>query len=150
MSDTQRQGRKRRSVRGQRKVIATPAYIKRVLPFFDPLDEEQLVRLEEQADWLIQEKGIAFKDDPVALEIWRKAGADVGADDKVRLPRGMARKLCETIPREFEQVARNAARSVRIGGNNQVFAAVYGPPFVRDLDKGRRYGTIKDHEKLVI
>ena len=149
MSDTQVQGRKRRSARGQRKVIATPAYIKRVLPFFDPLDEEQLVRLEQQADWLIQEKGIAFKGDPVALDIWRKAGADVGADDKVRLPKGMARELCKTIPCEFEQVARNPAKSVRIGGKNQVFAAVYGPPFVRDLEKGRRYGTMEDHEKLV-
>ena len=152
MSDTEKLTRRRRtsrSERGQRKVIATPAYIKRVLPFFDPLDEEQLVCLEQQADWLIQEKGIAFKDDPVALDIWRKAGADVGADDKVRLPKGMARALCKTIPREFEQIARNPAKSVRIGGNNQVFAAVYGPPFVRDLDKGRRYGTIEDHEKLV-
>jgi len=152
MTNTESATRKRRSprnARGQRKIPATPAYVTRVLPSYDPLDEEQLVRLEEQADWLIQEIGIAFKGDPVALDIWRKAGADVGPDDKVRLPRGMARKLCETIPREFEQVARNAARSVRIGGNNQVFAAVYGPPFVRDLDKGRRYGTIKDHEKLV-
>jgi len=152
MSNTESAMRKRRtprSARGQRKILATPAYITRVLPFYDPLDEEQLVRLEEQADWLIQEIGIAFKGDPAALHIWRKAGADVGHDDKVRLPRGMARKLCETIPREFEQVARNPERSVRIGGKNQVFAAVYGPPFVRDLDEGRRYGTIEDHEKLV-
>jgi len=152
MADTENTGRKRRtprSERGQREVIATPAYIKRVVPFYELLGEEQLVCLEEQADWLIQEVGIAFKGDPVALDIWRKAGADVGADDKVRLPKGMARELCKTIPHEFEQVARNPAKSVRIGGNNQVFAAVYGPPFVRDLDKGRRYGTMDDHEKLV-
>ncbi len=152
MADTENMGRKRRtprSERGQREVIATPAYIKRVVPFYELLGEEQLVCLEEQADWLIQEVGIAFKDDPVALDIWRKAGADVGADDKVRLPKGMARELCKTIPREFQQVARNPEKSVRIGGNNQVFAAVYGPPFVRDLDKGRRYGSIEDFEKLL-
>jgi trimethylamine--corrinoid protein Co-methyltransferase len=64
MSDTEKLTRRRRtsrSERGQRKVIATPAYIKRVLPFFDPLDEEQLVRLEEQADWLIQEKALPLR-----------------------------------------------------------------------------------------
>jgi trimethylamine--corrinoid protein Co-methyltransferase len=38
---------------------------------------------------------------------------------------------------------------VRIGGDNQVFAAVYGPPFVRDLEGGRRYGTIEDFENLI-
>ena len=107
------------------------------------------MRIEQQADWLIQEKGIAFKDDPIALDIWRAAGASVDADDNVRLPAGMARELCKTIPSEFEQVARDPSKSVRIGGNNQVFAAVYGPPFVRDVENGRRYGTIEDHEKLV-
>jgi trimethylamine--corrinoid protein Co-methyltransferase len=153
MTDIETPIRKRRtprSERGHRKVLATPAYIKRVIPYYELLGEEQLVRLEEQADWLIQEVGIAFKDDLVALDIWRKAGADVGADDKVRLPKGMARELCKTIPREFQQVARNPKKSVRIGGNNQVFAAVYGPPFVRDLDKGRRYGSIEDFEKLLM
>ena len=39
--------------------------------------------------------------------------------------------------------------SVRIGGNNQVFAPIYGAPFVRDLKGGRRYGDIESFEKLV-
>ena len=152
MNDAVKPARRRRtprSGRGQRIVAPTAPYIKRVLPFYDILDEEQIVKIEDQADWLIQEVGIAFKDDPVALAIWRKAGASVDADDRVRLPKGMARELCKTIPSEFIQVARNPERSVRIGGNNQVFASVYGPPFVRCLDKGRRYGSIDDFEKLL-
>jgi trimethylamine:corrinoid methyltransferase-like protein len=32
---------------------------------------------------------------------------------------------------------------------NTVFAPVYGPPFVRDLDGGRRYATMKDFENFV-
>lgn len=148
MSEAKRPVRRRRD-RTKRKVSTAPAYITRTLPFYNPLDEEQLVRLEEMADWLMQEIGIAFKGDPVAHDIWRAAGADVDDEDRVRLPKGMARELCKTIPSEFTQVARNPTRSVRIGGNNQVFAAVYGPPFVRCLDKGRRYGSIEDFEKLV-
>ena len=42
------------------------------------------------------------------------------------------------------QHARNPANSVTIGGNNTVFAPVYGPPFIRNLDEGRRYATIED------
>ncbi len=118
--------RRARSERRVRAEMAAPAYITRAIPFYDFLDEEQIVRIEDQADWLIQEIGIEFRDDPLALYIWRKAGADV-KDTRVRLPRGMARELCKTAPSEFTQHARNPARSVRIGGRNQIFAAVYGP-----------------------
>jgi Trimethylamine methyltransferase (MTTB) len=45
-------------------------------------------------------------------------------------------------PREFTQHAPNPARSVPIGGKHTVFALAYGPPFVSDLDGGRRYGTL--------
>jgi len=112
------------------------------------LDEESLVRIEEQADWLIEEIGIEFRDDPVALELWRRGGADVRGT-RVRLPKGAARELCATAPAEFVQHARNPARNVVIGGMHQVFAPVYGAPFVRDLDGDRRYGSIDDFEKLV-
>ena len=38
-------------------------------------------------------------------------------------------------------VARNPERNVEIGGKSLVLAPVYGPPFVRDLENGRRYAT---------
>jgi trimethylamine--corrinoid protein Co-methyltransferase len=141
----------RRSSRGrsrERKITVAPAYVKRQIPFYEFLGEEGLVKLEDQADWLIQEVGLEFRDDPKALEIWKKAGADVKGT-RVRLDRGMARELCKTAPPEFTQVARNPAKNVRIGGSSQVFAPVYGPPFVRDLEGGRRYGSYADFENLV-
>lgn len=142
-----RQGRRGREAKRENAVSA-PAYVTRRIPFYEMLDEEALVRIEDQAEWLIQEIGMEFRDDPVALEIWRNAGADV-KDTRVRLPRGMARDLLRTAPTEFMQHARNPERSVRIGGGNQVFAAVYGSPFVRDLEGGRRYGSIADFQKLL-
>lgn len=143
--------KRRRPARGQkreRKVIAAPAYVKREIPFYEFLSEENIVKLEEQADWLIQEVGIEFRDDPKALEIWKAAGADVKGT-RVRLDNGMARELCQTAPSEFTQHARNPSRSVQIGGKSQVFAPIYGAPFVRDLDGGRRYGSYADFENLV-
>ena len=62
---------------------------------------------------------------------------------------GLARKLAKTAPPTFTQVARKTDRSVQIGGKNTVFAPVYGPPFVRDLDGVRRYATMKDFENVV-
>ena len=140
---------RRRGGRGRERTQAVaPAFVRRQIPFYEFLGEEGLVKLEEQADWIIQEIGIEFRDDPKALEIWKTAGADVKGT-RVRLERGMARELCKTAPREFTQHARNPAHSVVIGGDNQVFAPVYGAPFVRDLEGGRRYGTLDDFEKMV-
>ncbi len=143
--------RERSSRRGERRAASAtkaPAYIKREIPFYEYLNEEGLVKLEDQADWLIEEIGLEFREDEAALETWRQAGADVQGT-RVRAPRGMIRTLCKTAPSEFQQVARNPERSVMIGGSNQVFAPVYGSPFVRDLEGGRRYGSIADFEKLV-
>ena len=52
-------------------------------------------------------------------------------------------------PSQFTQISRNPARNVTIGGNHQVFAPIYGAPFVRDLEKGRRYAAFDDYEKLL-
>ena len=47
------------------------------------------------------------------------------------------------------QRARNPERDVTIGGKGLVLAPVYGPPFVRDMESGRRYATIEDFRNFV-
>ena len=128
-------------------VSASP-YIRRSLPFFEVLEEEQIVRLETQVDWIMQDVGIAFRDDPEALQLWQQHGAQIEGDI-VRAPADWVRDLCAKAPSQFTQLARNPARSVTIGGKHQVFAPIYGAPFVRDLEGGRRYGDIASFEKLV-
>ncbi len=131
-----------------RAAVTVAPFIERKIPYFDFCSAEQIEQIEAHVDWLLQEIGVEFRDDPKALEILRAGGVDVQGE-KARFPAGLARKLCATIPSEFTQVARNPAKSVRIGGRNQVFAPAYGSPFVRDLDKGRRYGSIEDFNNLV-
>ena len=143
-----RRSRKSRSdAAGQ---ITTPAspFIKRSLPFFDILDEEKIEALERQVDWLIEDVGIAFRDDPVALDRWRAEGAKLDGDI-IRAPADWIRSLCAKAPNKFTQIARNPERTVEIGGDNQVFAPIYGAPFVRDLEGGRRYGDIASFNDLV-
>ncbi|MCP4317393.1 MAG: trimethylamine methyltransferase family protein [Hyphomicrobiales bacterium] len=143
----QRRSASRRSRRVERPAPVAPAYITRAIPFFEFMHEDGLVRIEEQADRLIEDVGIEFRDDPNALRIWKEAGADV-KDTRVRLPRGLARQLCKTAPSKFTQHARNPARNVEIGERSTVFAPIYGAPFVRCLEKGRRYGNYEDFQKL--
>ena len=101
-----------------------------------------------QVDWLMQDIGVAFRDDPNALQVWKAAGARIDGDI-IRMEAAQIRALCQTAPSEFTQIARNRARDVKIGGQNQVFAPIYGAPFVRDLKAGRRNGDMGSFEKLV-
>lgn len=122
--------------------------IRRAVPPIELLDEESLLRIERAADRILAEVGIEFRDDPAALALWRRAGARVeGA--LVRFEPGMLREILSSAPREFVQHARNPANSVRIGADQVVFAPAYGSPFVMDLDRGRRYGTLEDFQNFV-
>ena len=123
-------------------------YVQRSLPFFDVIDENTIERLEAQVDWIIETVGIEFRDDPDAHRIWAEAGAQID-ETRVHADAQWIRELCANAPRVFEQVARNPARNVKIGGANQVLAPIYGAPFVRDLEGGRRYGDMESFEKLV-
>jgi trimethylamine---corrinoid protein Co-methyltransferase len=140
--------RGRRRAEDRSTLSVAPAYVTRAIPYYAMLDEEALARIEAQAFRLLERVGIEFRDDLDALRRWREAGAEV-TGTRVRVPSELVRILLATAPKEFVQVARNPARSVRIGGQHQVFAPVYGPPFVRDLKGGRRYGSLADFERLV-
>jgi len=129
-------------------VEAAP-FLTRSLKPFEVLDEEGLSLLEENADTILQEVGIEVRGDPAALDLLRNAGADVSGE-LVRFPRGLCRQVVQaTAPRIFSQHARNPERTVQIGDPYTVLAPNYGSPFVRDLDNGRRYGTIEDFRNFV-
>jgi len=124
-------------------------YIVRKFAPFEVLNEEALQIIEHNADTVLEEIGIEFREDPEALELWRQAGADVQGE-RVRFPRGLPRKIVQdSAPREFMQHARNPANTVRIGGDATVLVPAYGPPFIRNLDEGRRYATIEDFRNFV-
>lgn len=128
--------------------VETERYIERNIPLYEFLDEATLEIIEYNAETVLEEIGVNFVDSPVALERWRSVGAIIEGE-RVRIPRGLARELCKTAPSKFVQHARNPERSVEIGGKSLVTAPVYGPPFVRDRDGGRRYATLADFQKFV-
>ncbi len=143
-----RRGRSaRRAARAESTTVSQP-YITRNIPLTELCSEEGLEIIEANADTILKEIGIDFTDDDEVLELWKDAGADVQGT-RVRFEKGMLQGLLKTAPSEYTQHARNPARNVVIGGKNLVIAPVYGPPFVRDLDGGRRYGTIEDFRNFV-
>ena len=132
----------RRIVRTAPKVEMLPT-LRRGLPVVEPMDAEQVERIHEASLAILEEVGVVFRD-PIALEDWRKAGADVRADDRVHLDRGLVMDLIRTIPPDIEYFARNPEKNVRLGGPNSIFVPMTGAPYMRDLDDVRRGPTIAD------
>ena len=144
--------RKRGGRRGRSESAAAdlnrPPYLTRQIPDAQLLSAEGLELIEHNADTILEEIGIEFRYEP-AKRLFRLAGGDIDGD-RIRFPRGMCRSIIRnSAPSSFEQKARNPERHVVIGGKSTVFAPVYGPPFVRDLDGGRRYATIEDFRNFV-
>lgn len=142
-------GREGRRLARLNAVVSHEPFLTRALAPYEVLNEEGLALLEWNADTILQEVGIDFRGDPAARETLRQGGADVDGE-RVRFPRGMCRSIIQaSAPRTFTQYARNPERNVVIGDPNLVFAPNYGSPFVRDLDGGRRYGTLEDFRNFV-
>src|SRR5256714_8727520 len=141
-------GRSRRPSGRDAKIAARTArshafvpYITRKIPYYEVLGSEGLELLEHNADTILEEIGIDFREDPESLKIWKDAGADIQGE-RVRFPRGMCRSIVRrSAPKEFTQYARNPAHNVVIGGNRTVFAPAYAPPVGRNLDEGDRKST---------
>ena len=146
----------RREERSQQITAQLPPAIQAIGPL-DIMTTEVRDLIIHQAETVLEEIGVDFVDTPESSKLWKAAGANVsiqsdndkGLRERIRIPRGLTKKLMRTLPQAFDQAARNPARSVHIGDKSTVFAPVYGPPFVNDLDKGRRYGTLEDFQNFV-
>lgn len=116
--------------------------LRRSLPLVEPMSPEQVRKIDKASMGILEEVGIVFRD-PVALEDWKRAGADV-RDERVHLDRHMIRELIATIPSKITLHARNPKKSVEVGGPSAIFVPMTGAPYMRDLEDVRRAPTLDD------
>jgi len=141
--------RRRRAGSSDRPEQVRAPYIQRKLGTFSVLSEEGLSLIEANADTILHETGMEFTGDPEILDIFKAAGCDV-KDTRVHFEKGFCRKTIQaTAPKQFMQHARNPANTVQLGGDATVLCPSWGPPFVHDLDNGRRYASYSDFLSLV-
>lgn len=112
------------------------------LPRLELLSEEQVQLVHRHAMTILREIGVDFLHQR-ARELLRSAGMKVEGE-RVRFEEDWVMEQVARAPSVFQVQARNPERSVTIGGEFMVNAPVYGPPFVSDLDRGRRGATIED------
>ena len=138
----------RRAAREETAAISSP-YLTRNIPPYEIMSEDNLQIIENNADIILEEVGIDFRDYPSSLELLKNAGATIDGE-RVRFPKGMCREIVnKSAPSSYTQHARNPSNNVQIGGDATVLVPAYGSPFVFDLDKGRRYADIEDFRNFV-
>ena len=92
--------KRRRQGGGRKKKIAAREqgarkyrpYIERNIPYFEILNEEGLALIEKNADILLEEIGVEFRDFPKALDLFKNAGADIDGE-RVHFPPGFCRQI---------------------------------------------------------
>lgn len=138
----QRGGRQaRRALRSKPKVTMLP-YLERGLPLVEPLNQEQIDRIDHESMRILEEVGVLFRD-PIALEDWKKAGAHIEGE-LVKFDREHIRELISSIPTDITFHARDPQKNVKLGGKNSIFVPMTGAPYLRDLEDKRRNPTLDD------
>ena len=121
------------------------------VPRYNLIDQSVIQKIHNESMRLLRDLGIDMYDEEV-ISIFKKHGAKVtpqAVGGTVFLSEELVMKYVQMAPASFTQLARNPANNVVIGGNKAVFAPVYGPPFVQDLDHGRREGKLVDFENFI-
>lgn len=142
-----RRGRgSRRQEASQQDQVIKPLINK--LQLTNPLSEEGVETMHRASMRLLKEIGVMVLDYPPALETFRANGAKVEGD-LVKIDEETLLHFVQQAPSTFTLLARNSERCLPLGGPNTVFAPVYGPPFVANLDKGRQQATLEDFQNFV-
>ena len=101
-SQPQKLGRRSRGGGGVRRAQRTghltefSRFIERNIPHFEILTTEAIEIIEYNAETVLEEIGVKFVDNPIALAKWKEAGASIYGET-VKIPRGLARLLCKTL-----------------------------------------------------
>ncbi len=132
--------------------MATADYSAPLRNPFEPmriLSDDQIGDIHDAAVHYLADHGIK-----VLLEEARRTFADHGDatvddDSIVRLDPDVVAQALDSAPSQFNMRAPNPARDLPIGGNALALLPAGGPPFVSDLDHGRRPGTMADQENFL-
>ncbi len=151
MRDREQRRSSRREKRRQRRAVPAAVPVKPLRQLFAPyrvLDEEGIEAVHRASMRLLKEVGILIVDYPPLLDTFRAHGAKI-EDNLVKIDEDTLMHFVRQAPPSFTLLARDPANNMPIGGPFTVFAPVYGPPFVADLDNGRRQATLEDFKNFV-
>ncbi len=117
------------------------------MQWYEFLTPHQVEQIHETSLNMLDQIGVEFRYPP-ALEVLSKGGARIEGE-RVYFSPQLVESQIKKAPAQFTIHARNPDNNVVIGGDNIAFVPGYGAPFVTDLEKGRREGTLLDFQNFI-
>jgi trimethylamine--corrinoid protein Co-methyltransferase len=114
---------------------------------FEYFTRQDCQRIHETTMRVLETVGVDFGYRP-AIDVFQNAGCKIDGQ-RVFLSAKMVEQQVAKAPSQFTLQARNPEKNVVIGGDHIAFIPCYGPPFVHDLDRGRRESTLEDYTNFV-
>lgn len=111
------------------------------------LTQKEIEMIHENTLRIMENIGIIMNYEP-ARELLAKHGAILDGD-KVKFPKKLVEEAIKLSPSSYVLHGRNEDKNVEISTEYSAYAGPYGSPFVVDLDKGRRPGTLEDFNNIV-
>ena len=139
---TIRKGRSSRRLKSQTRSFTMLPALQHSLPLTEPLNRDQIERIDEASMDILENTGIHFRD-KIALQDWRSIGAKI-VGETVFLDRFLVKDLIKSIPETFTYHARNPKNNLDFGKNYCMFVPMTGAPYLRDLEDKRRNPTLED------
>ncbi|MGI9406483.1 MAG: trimethylamine methyltransferase family protein, partial [Hyphomicrobiaceae bacterium] len=144
-----RRGRKRDG--GAAECLARQPYrqLRNPFPAIDVLDAGQTQRIHDASMSILEDVGMRILD-PGAAGVLETVGFRHDPSQQlVKFDRDILMDLVARAPPVATVRGYDPAKRITMGGNAVAFAALGGAPFVSDLDKGRRPGTLNDLQNLL-
>ena len=114
---------------------------------FEYFSKEDVFKIHEATLRVLETVGVDFGYEP-AVEVLKKGGCKVDGQ-RVFFPPKLVMEQVAKAPSEYTLQARNPEQNVPIGGDHIAYIPCYGPPFVHDLERGRRESTLEDYTNFV-
>lgn len=113
-------------------------------PFFRKLSDDQLRRIHAASLEILERTGARLYDQE-AVDLFKKAGADIEDGNRVRIPSWLVEWGLNTAPKRIVLCDRNGNRVMPLEGYNVFYGPGSDCPNVIDLDTGeRRPATLED------
>lgn len=109
---------------------------------FRLLTQNQIEEIHENSLRILENIGVVITYEP-AKEVLKKAGCKIEGNT-VYYPRKLVEEAIRLAPSSFTMYARNPKKNVEISTEKTVYAGPNCPPFVTDLDFGRRKSRLED------
>lgn len=118
-----------------------------MIPKFDVLTQEEVLKVNDHALKILEEVGIEFTYDP-AVKVFADAGFKTEGH-RVYFKREDVENLVKKAPAEFKLHARNPQKTAVCNHTELNLTPSYGPPYIYDLKGEKRYSSMEDYDNIV-